>query len=286
MNSYYIDEPAVVSLSGGRTSGYMLYRILQAHGGTLPDHIKVVFANTGKEMPETLDFVRDIGERWGVDVVWVEARVRAGGEGENKYVYETVVVDHETASRDGRPFEELIIARQFLPNPVAKFCTSELKVKRIMDCILLLGWTEWLDVIGIRADEPRRAAKLHNRKEEENDAFLPLYEDGITKEDIGRFWSQQNFDLQLPNNNGVTDWGNCELCHLKGYRKRLSIMIERPDLAAWWIKQESRYIDSAGRAGKFRSDQPSYEDMLAYATNQGSLFDFADDDTIPCMCTD
>ena len=282
---YRIDEPAVVYLSGGRTSGYMLYRILEAHEG-LPDHIKVMFANTGKEMPQTLDFVRDIGERWGVDISWVEAKVRAGGEGENKYVYETVVVDHATASRDGRPFEELIIAHQYLPNPVAKFCTAELKVRRIKDHINSLGWTEWLQLIGIRADEPRRAVKIHNQNVEGNEAYLPLYEDGITKEDVGRFWQRQNFDLQLSNNNGVTDWGNCDLCYLKGYRKRLSIIIERPDLADWWIRQEARYIDSAGRGGMFRVDQPGYAKMLEFATNQGDLFDFDDDDTIPCMCTD
>ena len=63
IDPYFIKEPAAISFSGGRTSAYMLWRVLQAHGGTLPDHIKVVFANTGKEMPETLDFVRDCGEQ-------------------------------------------------------------------------------------------------------------------------------------------------------------------------------------------------------------------------------
>jgi len=64
MNPYLIEGPAVISFSGGRTSGYMLKHILDAHGGTLPDDIIVSFQNTGKEMPETLDFVRDCGERW------------------------------------------------------------------------------------------------------------------------------------------------------------------------------------------------------------------------------
>lgn len=54
---YRITGPAVVSFSGGRTSGYMLWHILDAHGGALPDDVKVVFCNTGKERPETLDFV-------------------------------------------------------------------------------------------------------------------------------------------------------------------------------------------------------------------------------------
>ena len=78
MNPYVINEPAVISFSGGRTYAYMLYKILEAHGGTLPDHVKVCFANTGKEMPETLDFVRDCGEQWGVDIVWLECRARPG----------------------------------------------------------------------------------------------------------------------------------------------------------------------------------------------------------------
>ena len=32
---FLITGPAIISVSGGRTSGYMLWRILQAHGGTL-----------------------------------------------------------------------------------------------------------------------------------------------------------------------------------------------------------------------------------------------------------
>lgn len=56
-SSYKLDDPAVVSFSGGRTSGYMLWHILNAHNGVMPDGVKVVFCNTGKERPETLDFV-------------------------------------------------------------------------------------------------------------------------------------------------------------------------------------------------------------------------------------
>lgn len=58
MNPYRIYGPAIISFSGGRSSGYMLHEILMAHEGTLPDDVHVVFANTGKEMGETLDFVR------------------------------------------------------------------------------------------------------------------------------------------------------------------------------------------------------------------------------------
>ena len=42
-----------ISFSGGRTSAYMLHQILEANGN-LPDRVQVMFANTGREMPETL----------------------------------------------------------------------------------------------------------------------------------------------------------------------------------------------------------------------------------------
>ncbi len=53
-NPYLIEGPALVSFSGGRTSGYMLKHILDAHDGTLPEDVHVVFANTGKEMEVTM----------------------------------------------------------------------------------------------------------------------------------------------------------------------------------------------------------------------------------------
>ena len=56
---FLIEGPAVIAFSGGRTSGLMLYRILEAHGGALPDDVVPVFCNTGKEHHATLDFVRD-----------------------------------------------------------------------------------------------------------------------------------------------------------------------------------------------------------------------------------
>ncbi len=50
----------------------MLRKVLDAYDGCLPENIKVCFANTGKEMPETLDFVRDCAKKWNIDIVWLE----------------------------------------------------------------------------------------------------------------------------------------------------------------------------------------------------------------------
>ena len=56
-NPYRVPLPAVVTFSGGRTPAYMPKHILDAYGGELPDDVAVVYANTGLERPETLDFI-------------------------------------------------------------------------------------------------------------------------------------------------------------------------------------------------------------------------------------
>ena len=70
----------VVNVSGGRSSGYMLKQILDAHGGSLPERCEAVFANTGRERVETLDFIAEMGERWNVPVTWLEFDYRPDRE--------------------------------------------------------------------------------------------------------------------------------------------------------------------------------------------------------------
>jgi len=263
IDPYFIREPAAISFSGGRTSAYMLWRVIQSHGGTLPDYIKVVFANTGKEVNQTLDFVQACSDNWGVDITWLEY------SGKKKYR----VVNHATASREGEPFDQLTTDKNYLPNMVARFCTSELKVIPINRYLADCGMEDPASVIGIRADEPRRVAKQRGK----DGYILPLADDNITKADIHAFWLEQNFNLDLPMVGGVTDWGNCDLCFLKGGSIKLSIIEAQPHRADWWAAQEAKI------GARFRSDQPSYDQMRVFASDQGSLFDT---ETIPCFCGD
>ena len=53
------DGNVQISFSGGRTSAYMLHEIIKANNG-LPSRAVVAFQNTGKEMPQTLDFVQEV----------------------------------------------------------------------------------------------------------------------------------------------------------------------------------------------------------------------------------
>lgn len=274
---FRIAGPALISFSGDRTSAYMLYRIIQAHGGTLPRDVRVTFANTGKEMPQTLDFVRDCGERWATDIVWLEYRDA-----------ESVAdrwqrVDYETASRDGEPFEALIDRKEYLPNPVARFCTIELKIRVMRDFARFLGWKNWTNVLGLRADEPARVARSRVNREAWDNA-MPLATAGITKRDVAAFWYAQNFDLMLPNINGATPLGNCDLCFLKSAATISGIMRDMPARADWWIKAEAEARASRPLGAFFRADRPSYAAMRDAVQRQAG-FDFGDrDEIIDCMC--
>jgi 3'-phosphoadenosine 5'-phosphosulfate sulfotransferase (PAPS reductase)/FAD synthetase len=241
-------------------------------------------------MPQTLDFVRDVGVNWGVDIVWLERYARKSRDDEkNKYAYDTKVVTYETASRNGEPFAALIKVKRYAPNPVARFCTADLKIRAIKEYLVdQCGFeTPYTSFIGIRGDEVRRAVKMNGTIESGQERYLPLYLEGVTAKDVGKFWDQNNFDLELPNNNGVTDWGNCDLCFLKGHKKKQSIIRARPELADWWIQQEESLSKEVGKAAFFRSDQPSYKVMQTIALEQTSIFDdIFDDETIPCFCGD
>lgn len=291
MNPYLIEEPTSVSFSGGRTSAYMLHKVLEANNG-LPEGSVVTFANTGREMPETLDFVRDCSLHWDVPIVWLELGeyVQSGvyksgsKEGLPRWKAETRVVTYETASRDGEPFKRLCAKRKYLPNIMSRFCTADLKVRRIRDYLNGLAKQEWVQMIGIRGDEPRRAAKIHNKLDEGHFMFAPLFVDKVTKQDVHAFWKAQKFDLGLYSNDGTTDWGNCDLCFLKSGKKKISMIRQRPDLAEWWIGMEEMMTTSAGTAGTFRNDQPTYQEMLVIATDQPSMFDDDNSDSISCFC--
>lgn len=281
-NPFAISGPALVSFSGGRTSGFMLHEIVAAHGGALPDDVFVTFANTGREMPETLDFVRDCGEQFGVDIVWLE--YRAHDEPQKRWQR----VTYETASRDGEPFKALIRQKNYLPNPVTRFCTIELKIRAMkLFAQRAQGWTEWTNVIGLRADEPRRVAKSRNNSDVWENA-MPLAAAGVTKETVAAFWRGQNFDLHLPNINGKTPHGNCDLCFLKSAATLSGIMRTMPERARWWIEAEAEAeaLTSKPSGARFRQDRPSYARMLAAVQDSGPGFDFgAADELNDCYCT-
>lgn len=276
-NPFEILEPTCISFSGGRTSAYMLYKVLEAHQMSLPEDAVVCFANTGKEDEATLKFVHDCEKHWNVPIVWLE--YRDAEETKDRWTQ----VTYETASRNGEPFEAVIRKKNYLPNPVTRFCTIEMKIRTIANYLFSKGMCEtrsageYMSWVGIRADEPRRSAKIPRDR-------TPLVAAGVTKEMVGEFWRNQLFDLELPNINGVTYHGNCDLCFLKGTSQTMSLIQEKPERAVWWAKMEALALASRPDGARFRKDRAGYAQMMEFAKDQTDFF--GNDETIPCFCGD
>jgi len=198
-------------------------------------------------------------------------------------------VDFATASRRGEPFDALIAKKRYLPNPVARICTTNLKIRTLARFLISLGWEEdgWTNAVGLRADEPRRVSRMRGDRKAET-VVCPLATAGVTREDVDAWWSEQPFRLDLPLGGNLA--GNCVGCFLKGRGKLDRLMRAMPEEFEWWAAVEEGAVKTtAGTGARFRSDRPSYRAMLETARTQGLLFDeegFVDDDTIPCFCTD
>ena len=230
--------PILVSFSGGRTSAFMA-QFLKTYYENSNQKLVFIYANTGKELESTLEFVNKCDNEWNLGITWVEAVVtHKKGIG-----VKFKIVDFKTASRKGQPFEE-VIKKYGIPNLGFPHCTRELKQIPIKKYMQSLGYKEWLTAVGIRADEPHRI----NRGADSNfiNPFFPLGGDIIRVDEkfIREWWDRQSFDLDLKDYQN-----NCDLCWKKSKRKRLTMIAEDPSSADWWEDMEAKY------GGEYQFDQ-------------------------------
>jgi 3'-phosphoadenosine 5'-phosphosulfate sulfotransferase (PAPS reductase)/FAD synthetase len=247
---FKLTGPTCLSFSGGRTSAYMLWLVLQSNTREdIERWLVICFANTGKEDEATLRFVQACADNWGVRINWLEyvSKRRAP-------FYQWVTFD--TASRAGEPLLRAFAEHSVLPNPVSRYCTAETKIRTIR---------RYLEA------SPRRAAKLSASTDPRDGTRLaPLVRAGITASMVGEFWKAQSFDLGLRNINGIAPDGNCDLCFLKPAARVLALIQEKPARAVWWAKaEEGKTAD--GQPARFRNDRPSFD---------------PDEEAIACFCGD
>ena len=243
----------VINCSGGRTSAYMTKRLIDKGGEYL-----ITFQNTGKEMKGTLDFINECDKHWGLNIVWLEYRKPASFE----------VVTYETASRNGRPYKELLEQRpSSIPNMQFRYCTQELKIMTLKRYLKSIGVTDYTSFNGIRYDEPRRWQKT---KESDFDVELPLVKWKVNKQNVLNFWKEQPFDLKVNE-----PYGNCDCCFLKGKGKLSIIAKEKPELFQWWIdiENESKH--------QFKKEI-TYQQIKDKSQNQLGLWD--NDPSFECFC--
>lgn len=219
-----------ISFSGGETSAYMTWW-LWTYKRHLYDEIVILFANTGQEREETLEFVERFSQHFGIPVVWVEAEVSA-----TKGVGTTYrVVDFETASRHGRPFED-VISVYGIPNAAYPHCTRELKQQPMHKYVRkFLRWSAgtYDTAIGIRKDEEKRKDPMAAMSR----LVYPLCDENpMSKPAINAWWRNQPFRLQLKGYEG-----NCTFCWKKSLRKLMTLVTERPQDFDFPERMERQY---------------------------------------------
>jgi hypothetical protein len=234
----------LISFSGGRTSAYMLWWLFNYWEDRNNWNIVVVFANTGKEAPETLVFVHQCSIYWNIPIVWVEGvyKDEAGNSlSEKGWKVSHRVVDYFTAARgkeltDGTfemtPFEEMI-SLLGIPTTGAPFCSDQLKRKVIESYLSSINFTDYYKALGIRIDEPKRI----NPKYKEKQLLYPLVSlNQKTKPEILYWWDLQNFNLTVD-----PDEGNCDGCWKKDLLTLCRNARKKPELYRWWQYITDKY---------------------------------------------
>ncbi len=226
-----MNKKLLISFSGGRTSAYMTWWLLNEWKARHEYDIVVVFANTGKEKKQTLDFVKKCDEVFGFNTVWIEAVTNPI----NKYGVKARVVTYDTADRKGKVFED-VIKKHGIPNTKYPHCSRQMKEEAIRAYGRSIGWIgkKYQTAIGIRSDEPSRLNWKNAKKKNLVYPFATMKK--VVKNDVNTFWLSQSFDLELKSYEG-----NCDFCWKKSFRKLMTIAKEEPQLLDWWKEMQDKY---------------------------------------------
>ena len=219
----------LISFSGGETSAYMTCWILQNWRAKY-DQIVIVFANTGEENEETLQFVNRCDTHFGFDTVWIEAVQHFGVRKSPTFRK----VNFASAARNGQPFEDAI-RKYGIPNSKFKDCTRHLKQKPIEAYARSIGWNPGTYdlAIGIRSDEVDRMSVAAKTRR----IVYPLISPHpMTKPKINTWWAAQSFRLELAGYQG-----NCKWCWKKSFRKHFTIISENPEVYDFPRRMEREY---------------------------------------------
>lgn len=286
----------VTSVSGGKSSAYMALHyptdfyvfccVLTNDLNCTPKdkgllrecQKRLPFFEGSRELDQTLVNLLRLEQEIGKEIKWISAEMT---------------------------YDDIIKKRKMLPTRNRRFCTQELKIIPLSQYFYSYLFDEDnvppLTNIGFRFDEKTRVNKMsdcdqakyqislsckitnakgvplkkkcHNWSEIEwRIPCFPLFNDGVTKSDVIRFWDKKGW--VFPN------ISNCDFCfnHTeKEIREQFKLYPERAD---WWIEQEKSFANiNRNRPFSFK-DRPLKEILK---TDQLDLFLDGD---ISCDCTD
>lgn len=196
-------EYHILSLSGGKDSTALAFYIKE----NLPDiheKIQYIFCDTECELPETYDYLNKIELFLGKKIKRIKPY---------------------------KNFEYLMAIYNYFPSPIKRWCTVEMKTKPfrkyIYDMFKEKGEGTIHLYLGIRADEPQRAA--HGKY---NDSYIleeyPFVENGITHSDVMEILEKSG--VGLPAYYKWSKRSGCYFCPFQSKMTWLNLYEHHPDL--------------------------------------------------------
>ncbi len=169
---------------------------------------------------------------------------------------------------------------------------------------------QFVTLLGLRADEPRRVRRVLSRSFFAEDAprrkcsvrtqppgerpYFPLCDDGVSAADVAGYWQGRAFDLDCPDHAG-----NCVFCFMKGTSHLAAAarcadpqrVAGAPSDIAWWADIERRYRqerprrdgEGTSRFGFLGVSGPTFAQLAEGDAGKSSRFASGG---VACDCTD
>jgi hypothetical protein len=265
----------VNSLSGGKTSSY-----IAANYPADYNVFSLVRTDDKKCMFPDAKIRQQVSDRLGTEFI--------GTLEEDTIIYTMLDLEQFIGSKidwvTGKTFDDAIVktkkGTKFLPNKMARYCTTELKTMPILYWMYDEIKEPVIMRFGYRANETRRAIKMMDKTDEEGYTKVkatfttlkdgrnswgeyryckpefPLIDDNIYKDTIEEFWKDKDVRFAYMNN-CVGCWWRSPLLLKKMHNKH-------PEKMQWFADQETS-------KSKWRSDV-KYSEILKWKT-QTELFD-------------
>ena len=170
----------LLGISGGKDSAALAIYMRDK----VPE-MEYFFADTGAELPETLEFVDLMEDYLGKEIIRINA---------------------------GRDFDYYLkLHSNYLPSAQQRWCTINLKLKPFED---FAGDDSIVSYVGIRADEPQREGYISSKSN--ITTRFPFKEDGLVRDDIIRILDESG--LGLPK---YYDWRSRSGCYFCFYQRKI-----------------------------------------------------------------
>ena len=265
----------VNSLSGGKTSSYIAVNYPADY------NVFSLVRTTDKNclFPDK-KLRQEVSDRIGKEFI--------GTLEEDTIIYTMLDLEQFIGSKidwvSGKPFDDAIITTKkgtkYLPNKMARYCTTELKTIPILHWIYEVVKEPVLMRFGYRANETKRAIKMLDKTDEDGFTSVkatfekrkdgrnswkdyryckpefPLITDNIYKDTIEEFWKGKPVRFAYMN--------NCVGCWWRSPLLLKKMSDKHPEKMQWFADQETE-------KSKWRSDI-MYKDIIKWKT-QMELFD-------------